>query len=124
MDPAAERPVIVLVDDDRAVCAALGFALDLEGYSVTVCHSAEELMGLRLPDRRACLVVDERLPGQSGLAALDDLRRAGVTLPAALITTNPQPRLRAAAARAHVPILEKPLIGDALLLWVRDSVGE
>jgi FixJ family two-component response regulator len=122
--PSAEHPLVVLVEDDEAVRAALKFTLEMEGFSVHPCRSAEDLSGLRLPDRHACLVVDERLPGQSGLAALLDLRRAGVTLPAALITTNPKPPLRAAAARAAVPILEKPLLGDALIGWLRGALAD
>jgi FixJ family two-component response regulator len=68
-------------------------------------------------------VLDERLSGMSGLQALAALRKRAVTLPAILITSHPQPQLRNAAKAASVPIVEKPLIGDALLTAIRIALG-
>jgi FixJ family two-component response regulator len=67
-------------------------------------------------------VLDERLPGVSGLAALARLRARGVGLPAVLITTHPLPILREAARAAGVEILEKPLLGDGLVRWIRGAL--
>jgi len=110
---------VVVVDDDAAVRTALQFALELEGYDVDVCESGEALLERALPRASACLVIDERLSGISGLEALAVLRRRNVTLPAILITSHPQPQLRSAAQAAGVPIVEKPLIGDSLLSAIR-----
>ena len=46
-----------------------------------------------------------------------------MTLPAILITSHPKPDLRAAAAAAGVPIVEKPLIGDALMTSIRRALA-
>lgn len=117
------RPLVYVVDDDEAVCQALAFALDLEGFAVEVCRTAEILLLRDFPDRNAFLVLDERLPGISGLEALRRLRARGVTLPAALVTTHPKPALRSAAAVEGVPILEKPLLGDMLLATVKAGLS-
>lgn len=123
----AERPpqsLVIVVDDDAAVRSALTFTLELEGYQVTTCGTAEDLLRLVLPNDHACLVIDERLPGLSGMEALTELRRRNVGLPAALITTNPKPPLERAARIAGAPIIEKPLLGDALIAWVRSALRD
>ena len=120
--PPALRQTVVVVDDDRALRSALTFALELEGFNVEVRSSGEELLARPLPSDDACLVVDERLPGIGGLAAVDQLRRRNVTLPALLITTNPNRSLRNAARAADVPIVEKPLLGDTLLRSIRAAL--
>lgn len=116
-------PVVVLVDDDSALRNALAFSLELEGFDVKTCESGEALLALELPTNNACLVIDQRLPGITGLRALDQLRRREVDLPALLITTNPKAALRTAAARAGVPIVEKPLLGDGLVVSIRDALA-
>jgi two-component system response regulator FixJ len=121
MSPLPDQmpPQVIVVDDDDAVRRSLKFALELQGYCVDVCESGEALLACTLPTSGACLVLDERLQGMSGLQALDVLRKRKVNLPAILITSNPQPRLRLAAREAGVPIVEKPLIGDGLVAAIR-----
>ena len=121
--PAAPHFVVV-VDDDAAVRSSLKFAIEMQGFEVTACSAGEDLLLLDLPASGGCLVVDERLPGVSGLEAIQELRRRGVSLPAALITSHPRAALRAAAQRTNVPIIEKPLLGDGLMNWIRASLGE
>jgi FixJ family two-component response regulator len=118
------RPLVYVVDDDVAVRRALAFTLDLEGFAVESCGSAEALLGLELQTARAFLVIDERLPDLSGLQALKRLRGRGVRLPAVLVTSHPTAALRAAATAAGAPILEKPLLGETLVQAVREGLGQ
>ena len=108
-------PTVVLLDDDAALRMALTFSLEIEGYRVEACATGEELMALDLPPSEACLILDYRLGGMSGLDALQALRQRGVQLPAVLITSNPTPGVRARAARLQAQGVEKPLLGDHLL---------
>jgi FixJ family two-component response regulator len=62
----------------------------------------------------SCLVIDQKLPGLSGLGLVDELRRRDVSAPVILITTGPTAQVRREAAAAGIAIVEKPLIGDAL----------
>lgn len=121
--PTAARPLVIIVDDDPAVRSSLAFSLELEGFQVDACESGEALLLCNLPDAHACLVIDERLPGISGLQALAQLRGRKVNLPALLITSNPKPATRAAAAAAGVPIVEKPLLCDALSGSIRAALA-
>jgi FixJ family two-component response regulator len=121
--PTAARPLVILVDDDEALRSALKFSLELDGYDVATCSSGEDLLDQHLPGGHACLVIDERLPGIAGLDALAQLRRRNVHLPALLITSTPRPALRRKAAAAGVPIVEKPLLCDALSASIREALG-
>ena len=127
MDPRfgqiGPRPTVYLVDDDDAVCRALAFALDLEGFVVETYVSGEALLSSAHPQAPGCLVIDERLPGASGLDTLRQLRARKTDLPAIFITSHPKPAFRDAAARAGVPILEKPLEGETLIAVIHGLLG-
>jgi FixJ family two-component response regulator len=115
---------VVVVDDDPAVRAALAFTIELEGYQVATCADAATLLAFDLPQSRACLVIDERLPDGSGLSTLARLREQGCWLPAALITSHPSRRFRHAAAQSNAPVLEKPLLEDGLITWIRTAAPD
>jgi FixJ family two-component response regulator len=115
----AKSPVVVVVDDDTAVRNALKFSLALEGYTVRTYSDALELLdGPQLPPG-ACLVMDYKLPGLDGLEAIARVRERYAGLPAILITTLPSTNVVRLAREANVPIVEKPLLEDALLKEIR-----
>lgn len=118
--PSALSPAVVVVEDDEAVLHGLSFALELEGFFVEPWRSGEAALARRPERRMRCLVLDQRLPGLSGLETLKRFRRDDPDLPAILITTHPPPALRAAAAAAGAHILEKPLLGEALGEMIRE----
>jgi FixJ family two-component response regulator len=109
------RTTIYVVDDDEAVRRALAFALDLDGFDVETFASGEALLLRDPPAAPGCLVLDERLPGISGLDTLRQLRARHVALPAVFVTSHPKPAFREAASRAGAPIVEKPLEGETLI---------
>jgi len=114
MAKVASRPSIALVDDDSGLRAALSFALETAGYAVSAFPSAEAALASPTARDWRVLVLDQRLPGMTGLELLSVLRDAGVVAPAILITTHPTREARAAAAQAGVEIVEKPLLDEAL----------
>lgn len=118
---SAQQDTIILVDDDAAVRSALTFALELEGFRVEAHASGEALNCADLPSH-GCLVLDYELPGMNGLDLLQTLRDRAVDLPAILTATQPRRAVRLAAAAAGVPIVEKPLLSDALLEGVRHAL--
>ncbi|WP_332770166.1 response regulator transcription factor [Phenylobacterium sp.] len=116
------RPTVLLVDDDAALRAALKFNLEIEGFDVETCESGEALLLRSLPAGPACMVLDYNLPGITGLEALVQLRDRQVDIPALIITSTPslhvRERIRAAGAR----LIEKPLLGDALVGGIHDAL--
>jgi FixJ family two-component response regulator len=121
--PSPSEPTIVVVDDDGAVRASLKFCLELDGYAVETHASGEALVALGALPLCGCLVLENALPGMSGLQLLRTLRDRDVALPAVLITNKPTRAVRAEAAAAGVPIVEKPLLSNALMTRVQQALA-
>ena len=113
----------IIVDDDEDLLHALRFSLELDGFQVVTYRSAETIDMVALPTADACLVLDYRLPASNGLELLAGLRGGGVTLPAILITSHAGPTVRAAAWAAGAVLIEKPLLGDTLVMAIRKALG-
>jgi FixJ family two-component response regulator len=75
-----------IVDDDKGVRDSLGSLLRSVGYDVTPYRSASEFLDAKLPDCPACLVLDVRLPGASGLELQESLKRLDIGLPVIMMT--------------------------------------
>ncbi len=120
---AGSPVVVIVVDDDLAVRNSLKFSLEIEGLTVHSFATGTELLNaidLSLCD---CLVIDQKMPAMSGLELITKLRERHITVPAILITSHPSPWLREQAQKADIPIVEKPLLGNALLDKIRDVIG-
>ena len=122
-DVAVQIAVVGIVDDEPAVRNSLKFSLEIEGLAVAVFAGANELLRERDLSRFRCLVVDQNMPGLNGLDLVAELRSRQVPVPIILITSNPSKALVARAETAGVPIVEKPLLGNALMDKVREAVG-
>jgi FixJ family two-component response regulator len=116
------RPTVIVVDDDADLLTALRYMLEIEGFEVITCPTGEDLLDLSLPASSACLVVDQRLPGISGIKALEALRDRQVELPAVVITTSPDAKLRGQALMANARLIEKPLLNDLLTSVIRELI--
>ena len=102
MDAVSRSPRrLVVIDDDVQLLHSMRFALETEGYAVTTFASGEEALQSRFVDDPTCLIVDQRLPGLSGMETISRLRLMGVAAPAILVTSNPSNLLRRRAARAR-----------------------
>jgi FixJ family two-component response regulator len=75
-----------VIDDDTPVRESLGDLLRSMNYQVTLYRSASEFLNVELSDAPACLVLDVRLPGTSGLELQQSLTRLGIALPVILMT--------------------------------------
>lgn len=122
MTVAIMEPTVVIMDDDAAVVSSLRFALETEGVSVRGYGTSSALLAEIDPASTGCLVLDYRLPGTNGMELLRTLRAMGVSAPAILITTNPGEALRRQAKAEGVAIVEKPLLGNALVEAIRESL--
>jgi FixJ family two-component response regulator len=78
--------IVHIVDDDMFVRESLGDLLQSLNYQVALYGSAAEFLDNRLSEAPACLVLDVRLPGTSGLELQDYLVRGDIKLPVILMT--------------------------------------
>jgi len=115
-------PVVAVVDDDMAVRGSLKFSLEVEGFSVRTFANGDDLLGEAKLADFACFIIDQRLPGMSGFELVAAMRRRRIDGPVILITSQPTIILRERAARAGIPIVEKPLLGTTLLERVQAAI--
>ncbi len=116
--------VVIVVDDDLAVRNSLKFSLEIEGFIVRGYATGDELLNAGDLASCNCLVVDQKMPGLSGLDLIAKLRDRRIAAPTILVTSHPSLSLRQRAEKADVPIVEKPLLGNALLDRIRDAAGD
>jgi two-component system response regulator FixJ len=107
----AKRPIIAVVDDDPAVCSSLKFALELEGFAVCIYHSGAELLLAYDIEDFNCFVVDQRMPGMTGMELAVVLRARRVLTPVILIISHPNAALSARAEGRH-PHCRKAALGQ------------
>jgi two-component system, LuxR family, response regulator FixJ len=114
---------VIVIGDDLAVRNSLKFWLEVEGLAVRSYASGAELLSAGELPRCDCLVIDQKMPATSGLDLVAQLRDQHFAAPAILIASHPSPSLRERAEKTHVPIVEKPLIGNGLIDQIRDVIG-
>ena len=77
---------VIVVDDDPAVRESIGSLLRSVGLRATLLASVDEFLKTGRPDAPTCLVLDVRLPGQSGLDFQRELAAADIHLPIIFVT--------------------------------------
>jgi two-component system, LuxR family, response regulator FixJ len=115
---------VVVIDDDLAVRRSLEFSLEIEGLTVRSYATGAELLSANDLDHCDCFVVDQKMPGMSGLDLIAALRDRQISAPAILITSQPSVLMRRRAEEAAIPIVEKPLLGNALIDKIRDVIRD
>ena len=80
------KPTVLIIDDDLALRDSVGRLLRSIGLDAQLFASISEFLDSDLPDGPACLVLDVRLPGKSGLDFQRELAAANRELPIIFIT--------------------------------------
>jgi FixJ family two-component response regulator len=107
---------VIIIDDDQSVRTSLQRLFGSVGLATMGFESAEEFSAASVPDMPACLVVDVRLPGPSGLEFQDQLQRAGISIPIIFITGYGDVRTSVRAMKSGaIEFLTKPLHDQELL---------
>lgn len=108
--------VIYVIDDDEAVRASIESLLRSVGQNVRTFGSAREFVASEPPTMPGCIVLDVRLPGQSGLEFQRELALTGRSLPIVFITGHGDIPMSVAAMKAGaVEFLTKPFRHQDLL---------
>jgi FixJ family two-component response regulator len=113
----ARARVVAIVDDDDAVRDSVRFLLEMADFIVRTYESPARMLANGWRDL-GCLVVDQHMPGMTGLEVLAQLRAAGARLPVVLITGSISPDLERRATELGARVMVKPLVEDDLLAFV------
>jgi two-component system C4-dicarboxylate transport response regulator DctD len=110
----------ILVEDEAALRLATAQTLELGGFSVQACASAEEALAALRPDFAGVIVTDVRLPGRSGLELLAQVMAMDAELPVIVVTGHGDVSMAVEAMRSGAyDFIEKPFSSDRLMDAVR-----
>jgi two-component system, LuxR family, response regulator TtrR len=106
---AVPETLVYLVDDDEAVRDSLRWLLEGNGFNVRTYASTEAFLQAYDPIPFACLVLDVRMNGMSGIELHDELLRQGQDLPLIFMTGHGDVPMAVARMKlGAVDFLEKP----------------
>jgi FixJ family two-component response regulator len=119
----SESALIAVVDDDEAIREATESLIRSVGFRAVVFPSAEDFLRSSHLQDTACLIVDVRMPGMSGLELQRQLAAANYSMPIIFITAHGDEEARARALRAGaVAFLDKPFSDEVLLRAVQAAL--
>jgi DNA-binding NtrC family response regulator len=104
-----EKARVLIVDDDRNICAILAALMKKEGMKPLVAYDGEKAVKMLQSDVPDLLLVDMMLPGMDGMEVLRKTREIAPDLPVVLITAHADSRVAVMAIKegAH-DYLSKP----------------
>jgi len=115
--------IVFVIDDDESMREALKSLIRSVGLSVETFASAHEFLQSRRPDIPACLILDVRMPGLSGLDLQRDLTEANIHIPIIFITGHGDIPMSVRAMKAGaVEFLTKPFRDQDLLDAIQQAL--
>ena len=113
---SAANATVLVIDDDPELRASVGRLLRSLGIDVQLFASIADFLKTNPPDCPACLVLDVRLPGQSGLDLQRELVAANREIPIVFITGHGDIPMSVRAMKAGaIEFLTKPFRDQDLL---------
>ena len=118
----SENKLICIVDDDASVRDSLSLVLGLKGYDCRTYESAESFLS-SLPNRPACIILDLKMTGMSGLELQNRLLSLKVPVQIIFLTAFADVQvMREAFLGNAVDFLEKPFVLEQLLESINRSL--
>ena len=109
MSDAANRPTAYVVDDDEAIRTLWRWLMESNGIAVQTFATAAEFIATYKESGLACLVLDVRLPGMSGLELQEYLKREGIEIPIVFVSGHGDvPTAVSAIKGGAVDFIQKP----------------
>jgi two-component system response regulator FixJ len=117
------RRHVAIVDDEVSVCESLALLLSTAEIESRTFASAEDFLASVPLDESGCVILDNQLPGLSGIGLLKRIARAGGDTAVILITGHGDvPTAVSAMKSGAFHFVEKPLDPEALLLTVEEAL--
>jgi FixJ family two-component response regulator len=120
-----ERAVVFVIDDDASAREALESLVRSVRLDVRSFGSTREFLESSRPDAPACLVLDVRLPGASGLDFQHEMASSNINLPIIFVTGYGDIPMSVRAMKAGaIEFLSKPFRGQDLLDAVQVAIEQ
>jgi two-component system, OmpR family, alkaline phosphatase synthesis response regulator PhoP len=91
---------ILIIEDEAGLVTTLGDRLRKHGYLVTAAGDGETGLKIALREPVDLILLDLMLPGQSGLAVCEKLKKAGSTTPILMLTARRQTKDKVTGLKA------------------------
>ena len=115
---------VAIVDDEASVRQSLALLLSTAQIESRTFASAEDYLASVPPDESACVILDNQLPGLSGVGLLKRISAAAVDTAVILITGHADVPTAVSAMRSGAfHFVQKPLDPEALLLTVEEALA-
>ncbi len=124
MSETIPEATVVIVDDDAAIRDSLANLLAAAGFSISCHESGEALFRSELPEGPACLLLDLRMPGASGIEVQHELRTHGWDGPVIFLTGHAevQTAVRALKSGAADFIIKSEFEPAELIMRIQDCI--
>jgi FixJ family two-component response regulator len=119
----APQLLSVVVDDDESVRESLPDLLREFGFAARAFSSGQEFLSSGCVDQTSCLILDVAMPGMSGPALQQELKRRGKQIPIIFITGRRDENIRAQVFKQGAAgFLLKPFSDVALLTAIKTAL--
>jgi FixJ family two-component response regulator len=119
-----EQSVVFIIDDDLSVRESLASLMKSVGHAAEAFESTRDFISCDRPDEPACIVLDVRLPGQSGLEFQREIAGLGIHLPIVFISGHGDIPMSVSAMKAGaIEFLTKPFRDQDLLDAVHRGIA-
>ncbi|WP_421477763.1 response regulator transcription factor [Agrobacterium tumefaciens] len=123
-DRKNRRPTVIVIDDDQSVREALKGLFESVGLIAETHGSVREFMAADDPEKAGCIVLDIRLPGQSGLEFQEALAQSDLPRSVILISAHVDVAMAVRAMKAGaIDVLTKPVREQDLLEAVNRAIA-
>ncbi len=123
-DRKNRRPTVIVIDDDHSVREALKGLFESVGLSAETHGSVKEFIAADDPEKAGCIVLDIRLPGQSGLEFQEALAQSELQRSVVLISAHVDVPMAVRAMKAGaIDVLTKPVREQDLLEAVNLAIA-
>ncbi|WP_038172355.1 response regulator transcription factor [Verrucomicrobium sp. BvORR106] len=119
------EPIVFVVDDDESVRRSTERLIRSAGFKVLTFASGRDFLKQPRPESPACLVLDVRMPGLSGMDLQQELGNSGLNIPIIFMSAHGDIPMTVRAIKAGaVEFLPKPVRSSVLLDAVRTAIEQ
>lgn len=125
LETGNENTTIYLVDDDPEILDAFALYLGTLGYRTELYTSSDEFLNIDSFPENGCILLDNHLPGLSGLEVQQRLADRGVLLPIVFMSGDSEFKDVVTAVRGGaIGFLEKPFSMASLQSAIEEALSE
>jgi len=120
---AEETPTIFIIDDDSSIRKSLSRLLTASGYEIEEFQSAESYLGREKYNGIACIILDMKMGGRSGIDLQRELNNRGDTIPIIFLTGHGDIPTSVRAMKSGAgDFLQKPVDEHTLLDTIKQAL--